>query len=216
MIFLLKKIINLIMKYYCVLIGRKTGIFLTWDETKKYVNGYPGAKYKSFTDLAAAQKYLGLSEDISEDVIEDVNDKPKIYTDGSCVSKVGGYGVVIIDYSTTTPVRKYSGKVPVPETTNQYSELYAIKMALQLADIPAFDLYTDSKYSIGCLTEWHFNWLQNGWKNSKGESVVNKELIQEILELLKQKEVKFYHVRAHKGDTYNEMADQLANEGRMK
>ena len=35
-------------KFYAVRQGRKTGMFLTWDECKKQVMGYPGAIYKSF------------------------------------------------------------------------------------------------------------------------------------------------------------------------
>ena len=35
-------------KFYAVRQGRKIGMFLTWDECKKQVMGYPGAIYKSF------------------------------------------------------------------------------------------------------------------------------------------------------------------------
>ena len=35
-------------KFYAVKQGRKTGMFLTWDDCKKQVMGYPGAIYKSF------------------------------------------------------------------------------------------------------------------------------------------------------------------------
>ena len=43
------------MKYYAVLVGRKTGIFKTWGETKNYVSGFPKAKYKSFRTLSEAK-----------------------------------------------------------------------------------------------------------------------------------------------------------------
>ena len=33
-------------KFYAVKQGRKTGMFLTWDDCKKQVMGYPGAIYK--------------------------------------------------------------------------------------------------------------------------------------------------------------------------
>ena len=35
-------------KFYAVKQGRKTGLFLTWDDCRKQVMGYPGAIYKSF------------------------------------------------------------------------------------------------------------------------------------------------------------------------
>ena len=48
-------------KYYAVKVGRKTGIFETWDECKGYVSGYPGALYKSFKSMSEASEYMGWS-----------------------------------------------------------------------------------------------------------------------------------------------------------
>ena len=47
-------------KFYAVRQGRKTGMFLTWDDCKKQVMGYPGAIYKSFGTEAEAKEYLGI------------------------------------------------------------------------------------------------------------------------------------------------------------
>ena len=46
----------MILKYYVVRKGRKTWIFLSWEEIKLYVSGYPDAKYKSFSSLASAEE----------------------------------------------------------------------------------------------------------------------------------------------------------------
>ncbi len=51
------------MKYYAIRIGRKTGIFTSWDEAKEYVLGYKGAIYKSFTNKRAARSFLRASID---------------------------------------------------------------------------------------------------------------------------------------------------------
>ena len=61
--------------------------------------------------------------------------------------------------------------------------------------------------------------MRNGWKTSQGTDVKNKELIQEIIAELTgctadQRVISFQHVKAHAGIKYNEMADQLANDGR--
>ena len=48
------------MKYYAVKNGRKKGIFLTWDECKESVDGYPSATFKSFKTKEDAEAYLGL------------------------------------------------------------------------------------------------------------------------------------------------------------
>ncbi|RSL56991.1 Ribonuclease H [Fusarium duplospermum] len=46
------------MKFYAVAIGRITGIFETWDETKAQVNGYSGARHKSFKSRKEAQEFI--------------------------------------------------------------------------------------------------------------------------------------------------------------
>ncbi|UPK98820.1 hypothetical protein LCI18_009755 [Fusarium solani-melongenae] len=46
------------MKYYAVAIGRTTGVFVTWDETKPQVNGYSGAIHKSFKSREEAQEFV--------------------------------------------------------------------------------------------------------------------------------------------------------------
>ena len=210
-------------KYYAVANGRETGIFRSWAETEKQVKGFPKAKYKSFKTLAEAQTYLG--DDSKKDLLTPddfsvhLTKYPNItvYTDGSCVDKVGGYGNVIIYQENIIPLK---GKVPFYPTTNQVAELYAIYGAIYYItqiypDQKIITIYTDSKYSIGCLTEWWYNWIKNGWKNSKGEPVSNKELIQTILSLSTGLKINYIHVKAHNGDKYNEMADRLANEGRL-
>jgi len=41
-------------KYYVVWKGKKTGIFNSWDEVKQLIQGFPGAKYKSFPSKEVA------------------------------------------------------------------------------------------------------------------------------------------------------------------
>ena len=156
-----------------------------------------------------------------------------MFTDGSCVRSVGGYGLVILDNivsaSTELPV-KVKGRVPFDPCTNQIAELYAMyQMFLCLATKQyvyavagkTINVFTDSKYVIGCLTLWYPAWIKNGWRNSKGQAVANQELIQCLLKCLgefatgNQTKFVFHHVKAHAGNVYNEMADQLANFGRL-
>ena len=44
------------MKYYVVRKGRKEGIYNNRNEAKSHIDGYPGAKYKSFPTLESAQQ----------------------------------------------------------------------------------------------------------------------------------------------------------------
>ena len=46
-------------KYYVVWEGHHAGIFDAWDKCKKQVDGYTGAKYKSFDSLEEAKKAFG-------------------------------------------------------------------------------------------------------------------------------------------------------------
>ncbi len=42
-------------KFYVVWVGSEPGIYSSWDEAKARIQGYPGAKYKSYEDLADAR-----------------------------------------------------------------------------------------------------------------------------------------------------------------
>src|SRR5690625_5877814 len=42
-------------KYYVVWAGRKTGIFTSWDACESQVNGFKGARFKSFPSKAEAE-----------------------------------------------------------------------------------------------------------------------------------------------------------------
>lgn len=42
-------------KFYVIWAGKKTGVFTSWDEVKKHIHGYAGAKYKSFKSRAEAE-----------------------------------------------------------------------------------------------------------------------------------------------------------------
>ncbi|EGB05774.1 hypothetical protein AURANDRAFT_30365, partial [Aureococcus anophagefferens] len=43
--------------FYAVARGRETGVFATWDQCSKVVNGFAGAKYKKFDDRGAAEAF---------------------------------------------------------------------------------------------------------------------------------------------------------------
>ena len=42
------------MKFYAVKKGRTPGVYLTWEDAKKQVDGYSGAEYKSFAKITDA------------------------------------------------------------------------------------------------------------------------------------------------------------------
>ena len=105
--------------------------------------------------------------------------------------------------------------------TNQRAELTAILRALDIAPRHReVTVYTDSKYSIDCVTNWYRNWKKNGWVNSKGKPVENKDLVVQIRERIEERELLgkvtyFVWVKGHKDNVGNIAADRLAVEGAM-
>jgi len=61
------------------------------------------------------------------------------------------------------------------------------------------EVFSDSSYLMNCFREkWYVSWRRNGWKNSKKEPVENRELWEELLELVeKQGKVEFFRVKGH-------------------
>ena len=50
-------------KAYAVLIGRKTGVFDSWEEAQRSVSGFPNATSKGFTTKKGAQDYYERNKD---------------------------------------------------------------------------------------------------------------------------------------------------------
>ncbi len=71
---------------------------------------------------------------------------------------------------------------------------------------------TDSQYLVKGMTEWLSGWQRNGWKNSKKEPVLNRDLWEALVEVVKQHQVCWQWVRGHDGHAENERCDALARE----
>ncbi|MDD2581261.1 MAG: ribonuclease HI, partial [Desulfuromonadaceae bacterium] len=72
---------------------------------------------------------------------------------------------------------------------------------------------TDSQYLVKGMTEWITGWQCKGWRNSKKEPVLNKDLWEQLLDLTKPHSVQWKWVKGHDGHVENERCDQLAREG---
>lgn len=190
------------MKFYAVKKGKKPGVYLTWKECQEQVSGYSGAVFRSFTSKEEAEQFAKCEEQ------DESQCKVHIYTDGSADGIKGGYGYVVVENDKI--VKEGSGSVPYTPCWSDIAELYAIKMAL--TDVrDNVILFADNKYSVDVFSTWIHGWKLNGWKTSKGEDAKNKELIQEIDQLLQERTVIFKHIKGHNGHKYNERADALAN-----
>ena len=69
---------------------------------------------------------------------------------------------------------------------------------------------------LNSLSNFLQTWMNNGWKNSSGEGVLNKRLYLALWVASRRLEsVEWKHVRGHAGDEGNEKADQLATQGSL-
>ena len=218
-------------KFYVVKQGRTKGIFFTWEDCKKQVDGYPKASFKGFALMEEALEWLycGSSRAKKEAYKKRLEaDKPVsieefapnfiAYTDGSCLKNPngpGGWATVITDTETGEITELCDG---CPSTTNNRMELQAAIAAMSFPKEPSkIALYTDSKYLKNAFTEgWLVNWKKRGWIKSDGEPVLNQDLWEQLDELYQKHEVVFYWVKGHVGIQQNERCDALARREAIK
>ena len=103
----------------------------------------------------------------------------EIFSDGACSGNPGpgGWGTLL----------RYEGQVKElsgfdPQTTNNRMEMMAAIAGLEALKRPCqVQLTTDSQYLYKGMTEWIQGWIRKGWKNSKKEEVLNRDLWERLL-----------------------------------
>lgn len=162
-----------------------------------------------------------------------MSQKTVIFTDGSSknnnkkgVKRYGGIGVFFGKDDPRNISEPLEGKV-----TNQIAELTACIRGLEVLKENGHKgivyVYTDSKYVIGCMTDWIKLWKQNGWKTKSKKSVMNKELVERLDQLTKECKAVYKYSPAHREEPEdkdshkhflwygNNMADKLAVAGAL-
>lgn len=138
-----------------------------------------------------------------------------IYTDGACSGNPGpgGWGAVLMYEDTKKEIS--GGK---KETTNNIMEITAVIEGLKMLKYPCnAEVYSDSAYVVNAINQnWIRNWKKNGWKNSKREDVKNRELWEELDELMKIHKVTFIKVKGHADNEYNNRCDELARKAAIE
>ena len=203
-------------KFYAVIKGRNPGIYTTWRETETEITGFSGAIYKGFTTKNEALEFINKSTiTIKHDKPKIISNKTIIYTDGSCIDKICGFGVVIL--TPNNDKYTYYGKVPLcafddvkKQQYNDVAELYAIYASLTFVKGDAI-LYTDCNYAIVTLTSYINDWI----KNDTIKTRENNQLLLAIYDEMKDRNIEFQHVNSHVGIKYNEECDKLADNGRL-
>ena len=132
----------------------------------------------------------------------------KIYTDGACSGNPGkgGWAAVILDGRNQSNISGSENK-----TTNNRMELTAPIMALKKIKIRSeITIYTDSRYVKDGITEWIKKWKLNNWKSSNKRPVKNKDLWVKLDSFCQRHNVSWKWVKAHAGNKFNNLADELA------
>lgn len=137
-----------------------------------------------------------------------------IYTDGSARPNPGpgGWAALLI-YGGVEKALSGGEK----ETTNNRMELTAACEALEALNRPCeVELYTDSEYLKMGITTWLPAWTRRNWRTSNGKPVLNQDLWERLYAAAQRHTVSWEWTRGHAGNIYNERADQLAAQARLK
>ena len=196
-------------KVYAVKKGRTTGIFMTWDDCKAQVDGFPGAEYKSFSDPADAASYLGLGSASNES--EHFPEGVRAYVDGSYDAASGRFscGVVMIrtDAEGNVRTRELSKAFDDPEAAKQRNvagEIMGAKTAIDFClrqGIDEVSIYHDYE-GIG-------KWADGKWKANNALTQGYRDYVAKARARMR---ISFVKVKAHAGNKYNELADRLAKD----
>lgn len=200
----------------------------------KSLNSYKSLYIDQFFKVANSSTQIPPTH--GSNVSEDHYVKVEIYTDGSCkgngkkhAQSAFAFQIYVNDIlehqhaaaieGTTTAVTT-TGATVVTKKTNQRAELLAILEALRfvrknfsgiICDPNNFvTVYSDSEYSIKCITEWCKNWDESDWAKKK-----NTDILRDILAIYSNLNISFKHVRAHTAATdkhslRNALVDKLA------
>ena len=200
-------------KFYAVKNGRNIGIYNSWDECKKQIDGFKGAIYKSFLSEKDAKEFIGNKKTENHNILHNnlekkinKNEEAIAYVDGSYSDSYNfySYGVVIIHKNS---IIRFSGKdnkaddLPMRNVAGELlGAMEAIKWAI---NNNIDDIYLHYDY------EGIEKWANGLWKANKSGTKMYKQFIEKVKNIIN---IHFIKVKAHSGIRYNEEADLLAKD----
>jgi len=143
-------------KFYVVWKGRHTGVFTSWEACSAQVSGYPGAEYKSFDSLAAAESafrvayaaFMGKPASTGQWKMSLTKPEiPSISVDAACAGMPGPVEWRGVETESGKQIFRAG---PYPGGTNNVGEFLAIVRGLTwLAEKQRdWPLYSDSENAI--------------------------------------------------------------------
>ena len=185
-------------KYYAVKKGIKTGIFMTWDECRQYVEGFSGAQYKSFTSRKEAEEFL------KEKKSEVQENTPYAFVDGSYnpVAGVYGYGGFLVAEGKKYILSGSGSDEEMSSMRNVAGEVLGSMAAIERAIELGLDSLTVYYDYMGIEM-----WATGAWKRNKSGTIAYHDYVQSVKDVIK---LTFVKVKAHSNIDGNEEADRLA------
>ena len=201
--------------YYAVKVGREKGIYNSWADCQKQVQGYPNAVFKKFPLKSEAEKFLhgdslaALKKDVQAgnlnvDVGHVLNpDEYYVYTDGSYSESIYAWAFAVV----------YAGEVihqdygvgtdeDASKTRNIAGELTAVMRACIWCKGKGLKNIILRHDLQGAAT-----WARGEWKRN---NMVTEKYYEFMQKYVKVGFIRFEHVRGHTGEQYNELVDKLA------
>ena len=184
-------------RYYAVKVGRKPGIYKTWEECKAQVDHFPGNVFKGFDKYEEARDFMKPKQ---PDLFQY---EAKAYTDGSYDDESGhaGYACILLHKDSKYLIQ---GKIVDTDSRQIIGELFACRKAIQKAislGIKSLQIYFDY---IGVEL-----WANGEWEAKKE---VTKDYLSFINSVKDDIKLGFVKVKAHSGNPLNEEVDKYAKQ----
>ena len=200
-------------KYYAVKKGKVPGIYLSWNDCKAMVDGYPGAVYKSFKTIEEAEKFITGEKIISGMKASGKNTSESgetcstyAFVDGSFnkATHTYGYGGFLVTDNEKYVLQGADNDAEMATMRNVAGEIKgaeaAVKKAIELG-IKELVIYYDY---MGIEM-----WATGAWKRNKAGTIAYHDYIMSVSEQIK---LTFVKVKGHSGVEGNEEADKLAKQ----
>ena len=196
-----KGIIIMAKKFYAVKAGRMPGIYETWAECQKQIHGFSGASYKSFPTKEEAAAFIKESCLRQKELPET---EAFAYVDGSydAKTKAFSYGMVLFHKGEELHFSEKFTDSSLAEMRNVAGEIKGSQAAMQYCldhGITSITIYHDY--------EGIARWCNGEWAAKKPGTIAYAAFFKTLSQKVA---VRFVKVKGHSGDTYNDMADQLA------
>jgi ribonuclease HI len=142
-------------------------------------------------------------------------DRFLIFADGACRRNPGpgGWAFLIASQDSVWEACGFEA-----DTTNNKMELRALIEALRFVQkqnlTGRLEIHLDSQYVLSGCIAWIYAWKRRGWVTTDSEPVKNRELWQQVADLLdalkSSADFNWYYVPGHAGVPGNERVDSLA------